>query len=340
VASVGTGEDWPDRNMGYLERSRVSLRDMLRKTKSMTSNPIGVNIMCALTNYEDLVRVADEEGVDVIISGAGLPMKLPGMVKNRGIKLIPIVSSGRAAELICRTWLKRHDRLPDAIVVEGTMAGGHLGFSADAVLASNPDLESIVREVLAIATKYADDSGVSIPVIAAGGIFDGKDIARFLALGAGGVQMGTRFVCTEECDTSIEYKKAYINCVKEDLLVMESPVGLPIRVIRNDFVENILHGKKADFRCQYKCLLTCDPDKSAYCIAEALVNAYRGNMDAGFATCGANAYRMKRIVSVRELISELMEECLACMFPEALPAELASVLERRKNGRTTRPAEP
>jgi nitronate monooxygenase len=313
VASVGTGEEWPDRSMGYPERSRISLRDMLQKAKSMTSNPIGVNIMCALTNYEDLVKVADEEGVGAIISGAGLPMKLPDMVKNRGIKLIPIVSSERAAELMCRTWLRRYKRLPDAIVVEGVLAGGHLGFSVDDV--SNPDseLETIVREVLVVANRYAEENGVSIPVIAAGGIFDGKDIARFLKLGASGVQMGTRFVCTDECDTSIEYKETYVGCKKEDILVIESPLGLPLRVIRNAFVDNILNGQKVKFRCPYKCLLTCDPDKSAYCIAEALVNAYRGNMACGFATCGANAYRVERIVPVRELIRELVEECAACM---------------------------
>lgn len=309
VASVATGEEWPDRTLDYAARSYISLRDMLQKAKSLTPNPIAVNIMCALTNYEELVKAADEEEVAAIISGAGLPLKLPALVKHRSIKLIPIVSSGRAADLICRSWLKRHARLPDALVVEGILAGGHLGFSVDDVVSSHVSLESIVLDVLSVAARYAKEQGISIPVIAAGGIFDGKDIARFLNLGASGVQMGTRFVCTHECDVSLQYKEAYLNCRKEDILIIQSPLKLPIRVVRNSFVDRILGGERAEFHCVYQCLATCEPAKAPYCIAQALFNAYRGNMSAGFATCGANAYRIDRIVSVRELIQELVNEC-------------------------------
>ncbi len=318
VASVGTGEEWPDRTLDCAARSYVSLREMLRETKSMTKNPFAVNIMCALTNYEDLVRAADEEGVAAIISGAGLPLKLPAMVKNRSIKLIPIVSSGRAAELICQSWLKRHSRLPDALVVEGVLAGGHLGFSVDEVSAAHVPLESIVVDVLEVAGRIGRAAGVSIPVIAAGGIFDGEDMARFLRLGASGVQMGTRFVCTEECDVSREYKQAYLDCREEDILIMKSPLGLPIRVIRNAFVDRIVRGEKEGFHCEYRCLSPCEPDKSPYCIAQALINAYRGEMSAGFATCGANAYRVDRIISVKELIAELVADCSRSLaLPEA-----------------------
>ena len=309
VASVVTGEEWPDRSLSYAARSYVSLRDMLQQTKLLTPNPIAVNIMCAVTNYEDLVKAADQEEVAAIISGAGLPLKLPALVKHRSIKLIPIVSSGRAADLICRSWLKKHNRLPDAFVVEGNLAGGHLGFSMDDVLAPQVPLESIVQDVLSVAARYAKEHGISIPVIAAGGVFNGRDMARFLNLGASGVQMGTRFVCTDECDASLQYKEAYLNCRKEDILVIRSPLKLPLRVIRNSFVDRILSGEKVKFSCPYRCLATCEPDKSPYCIAQALVNAYRGNMRAGFATCGANAYRVDQIVSVRELIQELVDEC-------------------------------
>ena len=231
VASVGTGEEWPDRTLNYAARSYISLRDMLQKTKSLTPNPIAVNIMCALTNYEDLVKAADEEEVAAIISGAGLPLKLPALVKRRSIKLIPIVSSGRAADLICRTWLRKHNRLPDALVVEGSLAGGHLGFSVDDVVSSHVPLESIVQDVLSVAARYTKEYGISIPVIPAGGIFDGRDIARFLNLGASGVQLGTRFVCTHECDASLQYKEAYLNCRKEDILIIQSPLKLPLRVV-------------------------------------------------------------------------------------------------------------
>ncbi len=317
VASVVTGEEWPDRSLSYAARSYVSLRDMLQQTKLLTPNPIAVNIMCAVTNYEDLVKAADEEEVAAIISGAGLPLKLPALVKHRSIKLIPIVSSGRAADLICRSWLKKHNRLPDAFVVEGSLAGGHLGFSMDDVVTSHVPLESIVQDVLSVTANYTKEHGISIPVIPAGGVFNGRDMARFLNLGANGVQMGTRFVCTDECDASLQYKEAYLNCRKEDILVIQSPLKLPLRVIRNSFVDRILSGEKVKFRCPYRCLVTCEPDKSPYCIAQALVNAYRGNMRAGFATCGANAYRVDRIVSVRELIQELVDECRLHLEPIA-----------------------
>jgi len=309
IASVGTGEEWPDRSLNYATRSYVSLRDMIQKAKSLTPNPIGVNIMCALTNYDDLVKAADEEEVAAIISGAGLPLRLPGLVKHRSVKLIPIVSSGRAADLLCRTWQRRYDRLPDAIVAEGVLAGGHLGYSMEDVSTSPAPLESVVQDVLTATARHPKEDGVRIPVIAAGGIFDGEDMARFLNLGAMGVQMGTRFVCTHECDASLQYKEAYVNCRKEDIRVIQSPLQLPLRVIRNAFVDRILSGERVEFSCSYRCLATCEPDKTPYCIAQALVNAYRGNMEAGFVTCGANAYRIDRIVSVHELIRDLAEEC-------------------------------
>jgi nitronate monooxygenase len=317
LAAVGTGEEWPDRTLNYVERSHVSLRDMIQKTRSLTHNPIGINIMCALTNYEDLVKAADEEAISVIISGAGLPTKLPGLVKHKRTKLIPIVSSGRAADLICRSWWNKHKRVPDALVVEGNLAGGHLGFSMADALAPHDPLENIVKDVLVVAERHAKERGVAIPVIAAGGVFDGKDMARFLNMGASGVQMGTRFVCTDECDTSLQYKEAYVNSREEDILIIPSPLGLPIRVIRNDFVDRVLRGERVKFNCPYRCLSPCDPEKSPYCIAQALLNAYRGNMSLGFATCGANAYRINRIVSVHELIKEIVDECRLNLKPAA-----------------------
>jgi NAD(P)H-dependent flavin oxidoreductase YrpB (nitropropane dioxygenase family) len=317
VASVGTGEEWPDRSLTYAARSYVSLRDMLQHTKALTPNPIGVNIMCALTNYDDLVQAADEEAVAAIISGAGLPLKLPALVTRRSIKLIPIVSSGRAADLLCRSWWRKHHRLPDALVVEGCLAGGHLGFSLADVTTAHIPLDALVLDVLAVAAGYTHAYGGAIPVIAAGGVFTGRDLARLLQLGASGVQMGTRFVCTDECDAAMPYKEAYLHCRQEDILVMQSPLHLPLRVIRNRFVERILSGETMPFRCPYRCLIPCDPATSPYCIAQALVNAYRGDMSAGFATCGANAYRVDRIVSVRDLIQELAADCRVHLAPPA-----------------------
>lgn len=309
VASVGTGEEWPDRSIDYVTRSSLSLKEMLEKAKSFTNKPIAVNIMCALNNYDSLVKASMAVGVAAIISGAGLPLHLPGLVEDTDTKLIPVVSSGRAADLICRTWMRRYNRLPDAFVVEGKQAGGHLGLKMEEALGGeSADLESLVRDVLAAVAKHTADTEAEIPVIAAGGVFDGKDIADMLTIGASGVQMGTRFVCTEECDAAYPFKEAYLNASKEDIVVIKSPIGLPLRVVRNEFVDRILAGERVDFKCQYRCLAPCNPAQTQYCVADAMVNAYRGKMDKGFATCGANAYRVNEIVTVQELMDELVAE--------------------------------
>ncbi|MCX6844184.1 MAG: nitronate monooxygenase family protein, partial [candidate division WOR-3 bacterium] len=239
IASVGLGEELPDTTPGYVNRAELGLRQAIQKAKELTRNPFGVNIMCALTNYDNLAQVSCEEDVAAIISGAGLPLRLPALVTDRHIKLIPIVSSARAAALMCRTWQKRFSRLPDALVVEGPLAGGHLGFSFEQVEDVEAfRLERLVTEVIEVARQYG-----GIPVVAAGGVFDGNDIARFLRMGASGVQMATRFVCTHECDASDAYKQAFIKCRKEDIVIIHSPVGMPARVIKNDFVERYLKGE-------------------------------------------------------------------------------------------------
>jgi nitronate monooxygenase len=308
IAAVGLGEAINSSESDYRKRSNEGFRLSIRETRKHTDKPFGVNIMCALTNYDDLVAVAEEEKVDVIISGAGLPMKLPSLVKNPKTKLLPIVSSGRAAKIICTTWKKKYDRLPDALVVEGPLAGGHLGFShAELADPVNFNLDNILVDVIAVAKSFETDQH-KIPVIAAGGIFDGKDIARVMKLGASGVQMATRFVCTHECDVSQKYKEMYINAKEEDIVVIQSPVGLPGRVVNSEFVRRITAGEKIDFNCPFRCLSTCDPKKVNYCIAKSLINASRGELDKGFAMCGSNAYRINKIVSVKELIRELLDE--------------------------------
>lgn len=307
IASVGLCEEEWSGQYDYKKSSHTSFVDIIRNVKKLTKNPFGVNIMCALTNYDDLVDVAQQEGVDVIISGAGLPLKLPSLVKNTKTKLLPIVSSARAAELICSVWQRRYKRLPDAIVVEGPLAGGHLGYSREELKDSqHVYLDKILQEVVSIVRKF-EQNNVKIPVIAAGGIFDGKDIARVIRLGASGVQMATRFVCTHECDVAPAYKEAYLSAKEEDIVIIQSPVGMPGRVISNDFVKKISKGERVDFSCAYRCLSTCDPKRVLYCIAKALDNAARGNMDKGFAMCGSNAYRINKIVSVKELFAELVE---------------------------------
>ncbi len=308
IATSGLGVFNPDCEVGYLEASVKILRDEIRKAKEATRGILGVNIMVALTNFADMVKTSIAEGVDVIISGAGLPLDLPKYLDGAKTKLVPIVSSAKAARIICRRWLTRYNMLPDAFVVEGPLAGGHLGFSPEQIDDPNFSLQNIIPEVIEAVRAFEREHGVKIPVIAAGGIYTGADILEFINLGAAGVQMGTRFVATNECDADIEFKNAYVNARKEDLVIIESPVGLPGRAIKNDFIESIQKGLKKPFKCPYHCISSCNCSDSPYCIAMALTNAKKGKLKAGFAFAGQNAYRVDRIVSVKELMDSLEEE--------------------------------
>jgi len=278
----------------------------IRKAKEKTRGIIGVNIMVALTHFAELVKTAIADGVDVIFAGAGLPLDLPGFLKKGDqTRLVPIVSSGRAAALICRRWFQRYGYLPDAFVVEGPKAGGHLGFKADQLDDPAFCLENLVGEVVEQMKKVEAEHGVRIPVIAAGGVYDGDDIRRFLEMGASGVQMGTRFVATHECDADQAFKQSYVDASEKDLMVIKSPVGLPGRALRNQFLVDVANGVRRSFRCPYHCIKTCDPENSPYCIGMALASARRGRLKNGFAFAGANAFRVDKIVSVQELIGSL-----------------------------------
>jgi nitronate monooxygenase len=287
---------------------RVLTRE-IRKAQQLTRGVLGVNIMVALTNYADMVRTAIAEKIDIIFSGAGLPLDLPGfLTPGSKTKLVPIVSSARAANIICKKWLARFDYLPDAVVVEGPKAGGHIGFKPDQIDDPGFCIEQLVTEVIEILKPIEAQHHRRIPVIAAGGIYTGADIHAFINRGAAGVQMGTRFVATHECDADDAFKQAYINAKKEDMVIIKSPVGLPGRAIGNAFIDAVNQGRKAPFKCPFHCLKTCDPEKSPYCIAMALGNARKGNLKHGFAFAGQNAYRIDKIISVKELMTLLQTE--------------------------------
>lgn len=309
IATAGIGVLGFDRETGYVEASINVLREEIRKAKEATKGILGVNIMVALTNFADMVETSIAEGVDLIVSGAGLPLDLPKYLKE-GVKtkLVPIVSSAKAARIICKRWLSRFNRLPDAFVVEGPLAGGHLGFSLEQQDDPSYALEKIIPEVVEAVSVFERENGAQIPVIAAGGVYTGADILEFIKLGAAGVQMGTRFVATHECDANIEFKKAYINAKEDDIIIIESPVGLPGRAIKNDFIKSIQSGRKKPFKCPYHCITSCNCTDSPYCIAMALANARKGKLKAGFAFAGQNAYRVDQILSVRELIESLEKE--------------------------------
>ncbi len=309
IASIMVGINEPDIVNNSSQAHIGALKREIRKAKELSRGILGVNIMVASTNFGDTVRAAVEENIDVIFAGAGLPLNLPGYLqKGDRTKLVPIVSSGRAARILCIKWLSRFKYLPDAFVVEGPMAGGHLGFKAEQLEDPEFALERLIKDVMASVEPFERAEKRKIPVVAAGGIFNGDDIYRFLQLGVAGVQMGTRFVATHECDADKAFKEMYVDVKAEDLVVINSPVGLPGRVIWNKFVESINNGEKRPIKCTYHCIKTCDPEKTPYCIALALECARRGKFKHGFAFAGQNAYRVNEIVSVKELIDSLKAE--------------------------------
>ncbi|MBW1845760.1 MAG: nitronate monooxygenase [Deltaproteobacteria bacterium] len=309
IAAAMPGIHEPDIVANSGEANIRVLKNEIRKSRQMTTGVLGVNIMVALTNYSDMVRTSIGEGIDVIFSGAGLPLDLPKYLSPGAItKLVPIISSARAARILCKKWKSRYNYLPDAFVVEGPRAGGHIGFKIEQIDDPNYSLENIVTEVIEAVKTFEIEYDEKIPIIAAGGVYNGNDVCKFLALGAAGVQMGTRFVATHECDADNAFKQAYVNSKKEDMVVIKSPVGLPGRAIRNAFIDQVDQGEKKAFKCPFHCIKTCDAQKSPYCIALALSNARKGRLKHGFAFAGENAYRVKEILSVKELIDSLISE--------------------------------
>jgi len=309
IACAMTGIHEPDIFTDSLQANLRVLKREIRRAKELTKGILGVNIMVAMTDFSELVKTSLREKIDVIFSGAGLPLDLPGYLKEgMKTKLVPIVSSGRAARIICQKWLAKFNYLPDAFVVEGPKAGGHLGFKAEQLDDPQFCLENLVKDVLQAVKAFETDKEKTIPVIAAGGVYTGADIHKFLKLGASGVQMGTRFVATHECDADPAFKQAFVDAREEDLVVIKSPVGLPGRAIRNEFISRVNEGRTKPFKCPYHCIKTCDHNKSPYCIAIALGNAKKGKLKNGFAFAGQNAFRVDKITSVRELIRSLWED--------------------------------
>lgn len=307
AAAIGMLEQ--DFSTDYVEANIRALKKEIRKARELTRGILGVNIMVALSNFADMARTAIEEGIDIIFSGAGLPLNLPSFLDgSKRTKLVPIVSSARAAGVIAKRWIEKYNYVPDAVVVEGPMAGGHLGFKSEQLTDAEYKLEKLVSEVINEVKDIEDKAAKPIPVIAAGGIYTGEDIYRFIQLGASGVQMATRFVTTVECDASDEFKKAYIECTKDDISIIKSPVGMPGRAIINQFINDVNAGSKKPYKCPYHCIITCKQESSPYCIALALVNAKKGKMRYGFAFAGENAYKADKIVTVQDLVNSLAEE--------------------------------
>lgn len=306
ISAAGLGLIHKEKSLDYVKASIEGLKKEIRTAKEKTIGVIGVNIMAALTNFEDMVKTTIAEKADIIFAGAGLPLDLPKYLKPDSItKLVPIVSSAKAARIIAQKWIANYNYVPDAIVVEGPKAGGHLGFKANQIEDNNFSLEEIipnvVKEVEVLRSKYNKE----IPVIAAGGIYTREDIKHIMSLGADGVQMGSRFVTTYECDADDKFKEEYINANESNIEIIQSPVGMPGRAIKNSFIDKVKEGLKSPKSCPFHCIKTCKVEKSPYCIISALYNAYKGNLKNGYAFAGSYAYKAKKLMSVKELFKEL-----------------------------------
>jgi NAD(P)H-dependent flavin oxidoreductase YrpB (nitropropane dioxygenase family) len=288
-----------------------ALKEEIKIAKEKCNNGIlGVNVMVATRGYSEYIQTAIESGIDLIISGAGLPTMLPKLVKDSMVKIAPIVSSLKAVKVILKLWDKHDNVTADMVVIEGPRAGGHLGFKADDLDIEIANFDETILNIIEEVKKYREKYSKNIPVIVAGGVFTGADIAKYLKLGANGVQMATRFVATVECDASLEFKNAYVNCKKEDISIVKSPVGMPGRAVLNPFVKQTKLNKIKVTKC-YNCLTPCNPADTPYCISKALINAVNGNLDDGLIFCGDNAYRIDKISTVKEIMTELENDILA-----------------------------
>ncbi|MFA5080436.1 MAG: nitronate monooxygenase [Candidatus Paceibacterota bacterium] len=277
------------------------VKSEIRKARKIAGSEgvIGVNIMGVIGPFQKLLRAAMEEGIDLVIQGAGSRSDIFEIAKEYNVPVFIIASSAKVAK-------KAEDAGASAVVIEGCDAGGHLGFPEGHPFRKTID---IIKETVA---------AIKIPVIAAGGIFDGKDIVEMLRAGAKGVQMATRFVATDECDADEKFKKAYLSAKKEDIVIIKSPVGLPGRAIKNLFAERILNGtapKVNISECEGCIGPVCD---KAYCILKALENARKGDVENGLIFAGANAFRIKEIVSVKKLIDELTSQANQILAKEPL----------------------
>ena len=303
TAQIGWRE--PDFYEKPFEANFRAIEKEIKKARELAKGGVlGVNIMVATQRYEEYVKSAVKAGIDIVISGAGLPIDLPKYVEGSKTKIAPIVSSLKSLTVICRMWEQKYQTAPDLVVIEGPKAGGHLGFSREELeTVTDEAYDDVIVSIIEKVKEYSEKFSKKIPVVVAGGIYERKDMEHVMKLGADGVQMGTRFVTTKECDADEAYKQSYIKAKKEDIKIVQSPVGMPGRAILNPFLEKVKTEKCKIKHC-YQCIVTCDKKTIPYCITEALVNAAEGRVDEGLLFCGENAYRADKI----ETVAEIMEE--------------------------------
>lgn len=303
TAQIGFKDPEFDRNP--LKANLKAIGEQILKARNIAPKGIiGVNIMVATKNYEEYVKAAVKAGVDLIISGAGLPVTLPEFVEKSRTKIAPIVSSLKSASVICKLWDRKYHKAPDMVVIEGPRAGGHLGFTVEQLEhIDEMDFDGEIRSIIALVSEYGEKYNKHIPVVVAGGIYDRSDMDHYLELGADGVQVATRFVTTYECDADMDYKMSYINAKKEDIKIVKSPVGMPGRAIMNPFMEKTKLERVPAAKCR-QCLAHCNPAEIPYCITDALINAAKGDVENALLFCGENAYKAETLEHVSDIMKE------------------------------------
>lgn len=287
-----------------------ALTEEIKKAREISEGRglIAVNCMTATNRYEETVKVALNAGVDAVVSGAGLPLKLPEIAEGYDVLLAPIVSSEKAARVILSSWKRHYNRTPDFLVLEGRGAGGHLGFKKEQIPDEDFALSKLLTELKAELLPFEEKEGKEIPVFVAGSVFDGKDLFHYQKLGAFGAQIGTRFIATHECDASDALKEVIIGAKKEDIVLVKSPVGLPGRAVRTALVRRLEETDRIPPKRCLDCLKPCDPKVTPYCISEALIRAANGDTEHGLFFAGENAHRIDRLYHVEELILEIKKE--------------------------------
>ncbi len=288
--------------------SKEGFHAIIKSARSICGDkPLAANILYAINDYGRVVTDACEAGINIIITGAGLPTNMPEFTQGYpDVALVPIVSSAKALKIICKRWKKRYERVPDAVIVEGPKSGGHQGFTYEQCKMEENQLENIVAPVVEEAAEWGD-----IPVIAAGGVWDKSDIEEMMTLGARGVQMGTRFIGTFECDAHANLKKVLLEAKKEDIQLMSSPVGYPAQGVVTNLTRMVEKREGPAIKCISNCVAPCNRGEEAkvvgFCIADRLSDAYEGNLETGLFFSGTNGYRLNEIITVEELINKLMQ---------------------------------
>lgn len=289
----------------YSKEGFKAIHDSARKICG--NKPLAANVLYAINDYGRVVKDACEAGFNIIITGAGLPTNMPEFTEGYpDVALVPIVSSAKALKIICKRWTKRYNRVPDAVIVEGPKSGGHQGFSYEQCKLPENQLENIVGPVVEEAKNWGD-----MPIIAAGGVWDKADIEEMMSLGASAVQMGTRFIGTQECDAHDNFKTVLLNAKKDDIQLMSSPVGYPAQGVVTNLTHLIAKREGPDIKCISNCVAPCHRGEEAkavgFCIADRLSDAYRGNLETGLFFSGTNGYRLDKIITVKELINKLTQ---------------------------------